>query len=69
MHPPDGDEVVDGLGAEHGEVDVDAVAGGNADTPDAVLEVGILFGVPRGVDGAVHGRDVSSTQGWGDKLG
>lgn len=62
-HLPDGDVVVDGLGAQHGEVDVDAVAGRNADAPHTVLEVGVLLRVARGVNGSVQGGDVAATQG------
>lgn len=61
-HLPDGDVVVDGLGAEHGEVDVDAVSRGHPDAPHTVLEVGVLLGVPGGVDGPVQGRDVAPAQ-------
>lgn len=62
-HLPDGDVVVDGLGAQHGEVDVDAVAGRHADAPHAVLEVGVLLRVARGVNGSVQGGDVAAAQG------
>lgn len=60
---PDGDVVVDGLGAQHGEVDVDPVAGRHPDAPHAVLEVGVLLRVARGVNGSVQGGDVAAAQG------
>lgn len=62
-HQPDGDVVVDGLGAQHGEVDVDAVAGRHPDAPHTVLEVGVLLRVARGVNGSVQGGDVAAAQG------
>lgn len=62
-HLPDGDVVIDGLGAQHGEVDVDAVAGRNSDAPHAVLEVGVLLRVAGGVNGSVQGGDVAAAQG------
>ena len=42
---PNGDVVVDGLRAERGEVDEDAVARRDPDVPHAVLKVGVLGGV------------------------
>lgn len=50
---PDCDVVVYGLGAQHGEVDVDAVAGRHSDAPHAVLEVGVFLRVTRRVNGPV----------------
>lgn len=58
---PHSDVVIDGLRAEDGEVDVDAVARGNSHAPHTVLEVRVLSRVAGGEDGAIHRSDVSST--------
>ena len=60
---PDGDVVCDRLSLEQGEVDVNSVSVGHCDDPAAVLGVGVLIGVLRGIDGPVVSRDVVSTGG------
>lgn len=58
---PNSDVVVDGFCTKHGEVDVDPIARGDPDAPHTVLEVGILCGVSRRIDGPIHGGDVPPT--------
>lgn len=53
QHLPDGDVVVDGLGAQDGEVDVNPVTRRNPDAPHTVLEVGVLLRVTGRVNGSI----------------
>lgn len=59
---PDGDVVVDGLGVEHGEVDVDAVAWRHSDAPYAVFKIGVVGRVSRRVDGPVESCDITTAK-------
>lgn len=55
---PHRDVVVHGLGLQQGEVDVDPVAGGHGDQPQAVLQDRVFVGKSGGIDSAVLRRDV-----------
>lgn len=59
---PDGDVVVDRLGVEHGEVDVNAVARRNSDAPYAVFQIGVVGRVARRIDGSVQSRDITTAK-------
>lgn len=63
---PHSDIVVDWLRIDDGEIDVDAIAWRHSDSPHAVLEVWILSWVSRRVNGAIHGRYISTTESWSE---
>lgn len=59
---PNSDVVVDSLGLQQGEVDVDTVPRRHCDEPDAVLQNGIFIWKPRGIDGSILRRHIIATR-------
>lgn len=66
-YSPYGDVVIDRLCTYHREIDVDAITRRNSDRPHAVLEVGIFSWVSRGVNCAIHGCYIATTESWRDR--
>lgn len=61
---PHSDVVIDWLCVYHGEIDVDAITWRYSDSPHAILEVRILGRVSRGINSAIHGCYIPTTERW-----